>query len=63
MMKQGTQSWCSGTTNPEGWGGEGGGRRFQDGGIHVHPWLAYPCQCMAKNIVNIFCNNNTNIIL
>ena len=25
--------------NPEGWGGEGGGRGFQDGVIHVHPWL------------------------
>ena len=23
--------------NPEGWGGEGGGRRFQDGETHVHP--------------------------
>ena len=27
--------------NPEGWGGEGGGRRFQDGGIHVHLWLSH----------------------
>ena len=25
--------------NPEGWDREGGGRRFQDGGAHVHPWL------------------------
>ena len=25
--------------NPEGWGGEGGGRGVQDGGTHVHPWL------------------------
>ena len=24
--------------HPEGWGGEGGGRGFQDGGTHVHPW-------------------------
>ena len=24
--------------NLEGWGGEGGGRGFQEGGIHVHPW-------------------------
>jgi len=27
--------------NPEGWGGEGGGRDFQDGGTHVHPWLIH----------------------
>ena len=25
--------------NPEGWGGKGGGRGFQDGGKHVYPWL------------------------
>ena len=25
--------------NPEGWGGEGGGRGIRDGGAHVHPWL------------------------
>ena len=25
--------------NPEGWGGEGGGRGVQDGGTHVYPWL------------------------
>ena len=24
--------------HPEGWGGEGGGRGFQDGGTHVYPW-------------------------
>ena len=24
--------------NPEGWDGEGGGKRVQDQGIHVHPW-------------------------
>ena len=24
--------------NPEGWGGEGGGKGFQDGGTQVHPW-------------------------
>ena len=24
--------------NPEGWDGEGGGRRVQDRGTHVHPW-------------------------
>ena len=27
--------------NPEGWGGERGGRRVQNGGTHVHPWLIY----------------------
>ena len=26
--------------NPEGWGREGGGRGFQNGG-HVHLWLIY----------------------
>ena len=32
-MKQGTQSWCSGTTQRDG---EGGGKGVQDGGTHVH---------------------------
>ena len=27
--------------NPEGWGAEGGGRRCQDGGTYVHPWLIH----------------------
>ena len=27
--------------NPEGWYGEGGGRGFQGGGTHVHPWLIH----------------------
>ena len=27
--------------NPEGWCGEGGGRRVQDGGTHVHLWLIH----------------------
>ena len=27
--------------NPEGWGGEGGGRGVQDGATHVHPWVIY----------------------
>ena len=37
MLKQGTQLvlW----DNPEGWCGEGGGRRVQDGGTHEHLWL------------------------
>ena len=25
----------------EGWDGEEGGRGFQDGGTHVHPWLVH----------------------
>ena len=25
--------------NPEGWGEEGVGGGFQDGGTHVYPWL------------------------
>ena len=27
--------------NPEGWGGMGGGKGFQDGGTHAHPWLTH----------------------
>ena len=27
--------------NPEGWGGEGGGKGVQDGGTHIHPWLIH----------------------
>ena len=27
--------------NPEGLGGEGVGRRVQDGGIHVYSWLIH----------------------
>ena len=27
--------------NPEGWGREGSGRAFQDGGTHVYPWLIH----------------------
>ena len=27
--------------NPQGWGGEGGGRGVQDGGTHVYPWLIH----------------------
>ena len=27
--------------NPEGWGGEGGGRGVQDKGTHVNPWLIH----------------------
>ena len=35
---------CSGLVHwedPEGWGGEGGGRGDQDGGTHVNPWLIH----------------------
>ena len=32
--------------NPEGWGGEGGGRGVQDGETHIH--VADSCQSMAK---------------
>ena len=27
--------------NPEGWGGEGGGRGVQDGGTPVYSWLIH----------------------
>ena len=27
--------------NPEGWGGEGGGRRVQDEGTHMYLWLIH----------------------
>ena len=27
--------------NPEGWGGEGGGKGIQDGGTHVYPWVVH----------------------
>ena len=27
--------------DPEGWGGEGGGKGVRDGGTHVHPWLIH----------------------
>ena len=33
--------------NPEGWGGEGGGKGVQDEGNTVIP-LAGSCRCMAK---------------
>ena len=44
-MKQGTQSWCSGTTLRDGIGREvGGGFRMGDTCTPV----ADSCQCMAK---------------
>ena len=36
--------------NPEGWGGEAGGRDAQDEGTHVHPWLIH---------VNVWQKNTT----
>ena len=39
-MKQGTQSWCTGTTLRDGMRRELRGV-VQDGGIHVHPWLIH----------------------
>ena len=39
-MKQGTQSWCTGTTLRDGKGRELQAV-VQDGGIHVHPWLIH----------------------
>ena len=33
--------------NPEGWGGQGGGRGVQDGGNTCTP-MADSCRCMAK---------------
>ena len=39
-MKQGTQSWCSGTTQSDGVGREVDGG-VQDGGKHVFPWLIH----------------------
>jgi len=39
-MKQGTQSWCSGTTQSDGVRKEVGGV-FRMEGAHVHPWLIH----------------------
>ena len=39
-MKQGIQSWCSETTQSDGFE-EGGGKWVQDGGKHVHLWLIH----------------------
>ena len=41
------EAGCSGLVHwddPEGWDGEGGGRRIQDG-EHVHPWLIHVNVC------------------
>ena len=43
-MKEGTQSWCTGTTHWDG-GGDGMGREGGAGvsgwGTHIHPWLIH----------------------
>ena len=39
--------------NSEGWGGEGVGRKAQDGGTHPVSPVADSCQCMAKTTQNI----------
>ena len=39
MHEAGTQSWCSGTTQRDGVGSEGGGG--SGWGTHVHPWLIH----------------------
>ena len=38
------ETGCSGLVHwddPEGWNGEGGGRRVSGWGTYVHPWLIY----------------------
>ena len=37
--------------NPEGWDGEGGGRRGSGWGTHVHPWLILVDVWQNHNIV------------
>ena len=44
-MREAVHSKLTLWDNPEGWGGEGGGRVFQDGGTHVHPWLIHVDVC------------------
>ena len=44
-MRQGAQGWCNGD-DPEGWGGEGGGRGFRMGDTCTP--MANSCECMAK---------------
>ena len=36
--------------NPEGWGGEGGGRSVQDGGTHVNVWQKSPQYCKVISL-------------
>ena len=50
------ETGCSGLVHwddPEGWDGEGGGRRGSGWGTHVHPWLIH---------VNVW-QNHYNIII
>ena len=39
--------------NPEGWGGEGVGRGFQDWGTHVPLWLIHVNEWKKKTTHNI----------
>ena len=46
------ETGCSGLVHwddPEGWDGEGGGRRVQDG-EHMYT-MGKSCQCMAKTTI------------
>ena len=38
--------------NPEGWGGEGGGRGVKDGGTRVYLWLIH-VDVWQKNTIHI----------
>ena len=69
-MKQGTQSWCTGTTQRDGMGREVGGC-FRVG-THVHPWLIHvnvwrkPQYCKAISLqLNKFkkISNSENILV
>ena len=52
-MKQGTQSWCTGTTQRDGWDGEGGGKGVQDGGhMYTHGWFMSMYGKSHDNVVN-----------
>ena len=58
-MKQGTQS--QGSENPEGWGGEGGGRGNQDGETHVYLWLILSMDSKNHNIVKKLASVSSSI--
>ena len=57
-MKQGTQSWCSRTTQGDGVGREVEGVVFRMG-AHLHPWLSHvrgwqgPPQCCEVTILQL----------
>ena len=48
-MKQGTQSWCSGTTPRDRVGREDGGGLRMGGSTGAH--VADSCRCMAKTTI------------